>query len=51
MRHPTFARWVETESMIFVLDLPITDIIPAVVEPLFQGYEASVEVPSSNELR
>jgi hypothetical protein len=30
--------------MIFALDLPRTDMILAVVEPLFQGYEASVEV-------
>ena len=49
VRHPTFARSVETELMIFVLDLPSTDMIPAIVEPLFQGYEASVEVhPAMN---
>jgi len=35
--------------MIFVLDLPSTNMTPAVVEPLFQGYEASVEVhPAMN---
>ena len=36
-------------NLIFVLDLPSTDMIPAIVEPLFQGYEANVEIhPAMN---
>lgn len=36
-------------TFIFVLDLPNTDMIPAIAEPLFQGYEADVEIhPAMN---
>jgi hypothetical protein len=36
-------------TMVFVLDLPSQDMIPAVAEPLFQNYEAKVEVhPAMN---
>ena len=36
-------------TFIFVLDLPSTDMIPAIAEPLFQGYEANVEIhPAMN---
>lgn len=36
-------------TMVFVLDLPSTDMIPAIAEPLFQGFEANVEVhPAMN---
>ena len=36
-------------TMVFVLDLPSTDMIPAIVEPLFQKFEANVEVhPAMN---
>lgn len=36
-------------TLIFVLDLPSSDMIPAVVEPLFQGFEANVEIhPAMN---
>jgi hypothetical protein len=35
--------------MVFVLDLPSPDMIPAIAEPLFQGYEANVEIhPAMN---
>ena len=35
--------------MVFVLDLPSTDMIPAIAEPLFQGFEANVEIhPAMN---
>jgi hypothetical protein len=35
--------------MVFVLDLPSTDMIPAIVEPLFQRFEANVEIhPAMN---
>ncbi len=36
-------------TFVFVLDLPSTDMIPAIAEPLFQGFEANVEVhPAMN---
>lgn len=36
-------------SMVLVLDLPSTEMIPDLVEPLFQGYEANVEIhPAMN---
>jgi hypothetical protein len=36
-------------TMVFVLDLPSPDIIPAIAEPLFQGYDATVEIhPAMN---
>lgn len=36
-------------TMVFVLDLPGPDVIPAIAEPLFQGFEANVEVhPAMN---
>jgi hypothetical protein len=36
-------------TMVFVLDLPSTDMIPAIAEPLFQGFEANVEIhPAMN---
>ena len=35
--------------MVFVLDLPSTDMIPTIVEPLFQGFDANVEIhPAMN---
>ena len=36
-------------TMVFVLDLPSADMIPAIAEPLFQNFEANVEVhPAMN---
>jgi hypothetical protein len=36
-------------TMIFVLDLSSPDMIPTIAEPLFQGYEANVEIhPAMN---
>ncbi len=36
-------------TMVLVLDLPSTEMIPELVEPLFQGYEANVEIhPAMN---
>ena len=36
-------------TMVFVLDLASPDMIPAIAEPLFQGYEANVEIhPAMN---
>jgi hypothetical protein len=36
-------------TMVFVMDLPSPDMIPAIAEPLFQGYEANVEIhPAMN---
>ena len=36
-------------TMVFVLDLSSPDMIPAIAEPLFQGYEANVEIhPAMN---
>jgi hypothetical protein len=36
-------------TMVLVLDLASPDMIPAIAEPLFQGYEASVEIhPAMN---
>jgi hypothetical protein len=36
-------------TFIFVLDLPSPDMIPAIAEPLFQGFDANVEVhPAMN---
>lgn len=31
-------------AMVLVLNLPSTEMIPELVEPLFQGYEANVEI-------
>ena len=31
-------------TFVFVLDLPGPDMIPAIVEPLFQGFDANVEI-------
>jgi|SRR5215467_6691317 hypothetical protein len=36
-------------TFVFVLDLPSTDMIPEIAEPLFQGFEANVEIhPAMN---
>jgi hypothetical protein len=36
-------------TMVFVLDLPSPDTISAIAEPLFQGYDANVEIhPAMN---
>ena len=36
-------------TMVLVLDLPGTEMIPDLVEPLFQGYDANVEIhPAMN---
>lgn len=36
-------------TMVFVLDLASSDMIPAVAEPLFQGFEANLEIhPAMN---
>jgi hypothetical protein len=36
-------------TMVLVLDLQSPDMIPAIAEPLFQGYEANVEIhPAMN---
>lgn len=36
-------------TMVFVLDLPSSDMIPAIAEPLFQGFDANVEIhPAMN---
>ena len=36
-------------TMVFVLDLSSQDMIPAVAEPLFQGFDANVEIhPAMN---
>ena len=36
-------------TMVFVLDLPSSDMIPAIVEPFFQAHDANVEVhPAMN---
>jgi hypothetical protein len=36
-------------TMVLVLDLPSPDMIPAIVEPLFQGFDANVEIhPAMN---
>jgi hypothetical protein len=36
-------------TMVFVLDLPSPDMIPAIAEPLFQNFEANVEIhPTMN---
>ena len=38
-----------SRTMVLILDLPSTDMIPAIVEPLFQGYDANVEIhPAMN---
>jgi hypothetical protein len=38
-----------SRTMVFVMDLPSPDMIPAIAEPLFQGYEANVEIhPAMN---
>jgi hypothetical protein len=31
-------------TLVFVLDLPSSDMIPAIAGPLFQGFEANVEI-------
>jgi hypothetical protein len=36
-------------TMVFVLDLPSPDMIPDIIEPLFQGFDANVEIhPAMN---
>ena len=36
-------------TMVLVLDLPSPDMIPAIAEPLFQNFEANVEIhPAMN---
>ena len=36
-------------TMVFVLDLPNTEMIPEIAEPLFQKFEANVEIhPAMN---
>jgi hypothetical protein len=36
-------------TMVFVLDLPSPNMIPDIVEPLFQGFDANVEIhPAMN---
>ena len=36
-------------TMVFILDLPSPDMIPAIAEPLFQGLDANVEIhPAMN---
>lgn len=36
-------------TMVFVLDLSSPDMLPAIAEPLFQGFDANVEVhPTMN---
>ena len=36
-------------TMVFVLDLPSPDMIPSIAEPLFQGFDANVEIhPAMN---
>jgi hypothetical protein len=36
-------------TMVSVLDLPSPDMIPAIAEPLFQGFDANVEIhPAMN---
>ena len=38
-----------SRTMVLILDLPSTDMIPAIVEPLFQGFDANVEIhPAMN---
>lgn len=44
-----FTEMGGNRTFIFVLDLQSIDMIPAIAEPLFQGYEAHVEVhPAMN---
>lgn len=44
-----FAALNGMRNMVFVLDLPSPDMIPAIAEPLFQEYEANVEIhPAMN---
>ena len=36
-------------TMVLVLDLPSPDMIPAILEPLFQGFDANIEIhPAMN---
>jgi hypothetical protein len=38
-----------SRTMVLILDLPSTEMIPAIVEPLFQGFDANVEIhPAMN---
>ena len=37
-------------TMIFILDLPSSDMIPAIIEPLFQGFDANVEIHPAMDL-
>lgn len=44
-----FAEVNGNRTLVFVLDLPSSDMIPAIAEPLFQGFEANVEThPAMN---
>jgi hypothetical protein len=38
-----------SRTMVLILDLPSAEMIPAIVEPLFQGFDANVEIhPAMN---
>ncbi|MPZ06516.1 MAG: hypothetical protein GEU26_08875 [Nitrososphaeraceae archaeon] len=37
-------------TMVLVLDLPRPDMIPAIAEPLFQGFDTIVEIPPAMNL-
>ena len=39
-----FTEVNRNRTFVFVLDLPSPDMIPAIVEPLFQGFDANVEI-------
>ncbi|HXT85157.1 MAG TPA: hypothetical protein VN704_12650 [Verrucomicrobiae bacterium] len=44
-----FTEFGGNRTLIFVLDLPSTDMLPVIGEPLFQGFEANVEIrPAMN---
>jgi hypothetical protein len=44
-----FTEVNRNRTMVLVLDLQRTDMIPAITEPLFQEYEADVEIhPAMN---
>lgn len=36
--------------MVFVLDLPSYDIVPAIDEPIFQAHDANVEIHPAKDL-
>lgn len=39
-----------SRTMVLVLDLPSPDMIPAIAEPLFQGFDANVEIRPAMDL-